>query len=80
MVKQKNTAKLSICEQCQIRKEAPLYNAYNPRCIMCGAYGIKALQRLDIERSAKTARLRTWLTGYVNDGHDEQELRRLAKT
>ena len=69
---------IEACKQCQNRKEAPLHNAYNPLCLLCGAHGIRGLQRMAIERTLKTARLKAWLAGYVEDGHDEKDLRRLA--
>jgi hypothetical protein len=75
----KKTVEATPCQQCQNRKESPLYNVYNPLCLMCGAAGIQSLQRMQLHREAKTQRLQAWLADYVKYGHSEAELRRLAK-
>jgi hypothetical protein len=73
------TSAANTCQQCETRKEAPLHNAYNPLCLPCGAIGIASLQRMNIDKEQKKARLTAWLQHWMTFGHSESELRRLAK-
>lgn len=64
----------STCEDCT--REA---NLFNPVCVNCGARMIRAIQALRIPPENKAARCRAVLKDWMAFGHDEAELRRLAK-
>jgi hypothetical protein len=51
-----------------------------PTCLWCGARLIARIQALQRPRSEITARCRKVLADWMAMGHDETELRRLAKT
>ena len=67
------------CQQCQNRKEATLHNVYNPLCLKCGADGATGIRRFGRPKEEENRRLREWLESYVSYGHNELELRELAK-
>lgn len=68
------------CECCEAAREAPAHNLYTPACLWCGARLIQALGRLhDRPRSEIAARRRAVLTDWMAYGHEEAQLRALAK-
>lgn len=68
-----------MCECCQNARISPGYNVHCPRCAHCGARLIQNIQRLTINREAKVSRCRQVLADWINHGHSEAELRRMAK-
>lgn len=62
------------CEDCTRE-----LNRYSPACVNCGARMIRAIQALRIPPEEKSARCRRVLEDWVAHGHNEQQLRLLAK-
>ena len=53
---------------------------FNPACLWCGARAIQYIQRvLAISRDAKAQRCKETLARWMELGHSEPEIRRLAK-
>ena len=50
-----------------------------PTCIYCGARLIQNIQMLNRPREERSARCKAVLQDWMGYGHDEAELRRLAK-
>ena len=67
------------CRNCNAAREAPDYRMHCPTCIHCGARLIQAIQRLPRPREEIQRRCRAVLNDWVAMGHDEKELRALAK-
>ncbi len=74
------------CEECQAARQFPGHNRHDLKCLHCGARLIQAIQRLrplpTVEETTAAQikrRCRTVLTDWVAYGHDEQQLRALAK-
>ena len=65
---------------CAATREAPNWPRHCPTCLWCGARLIARIQALQRPRSEVTARCRKVLTDWMAMGHDEAELRRLAKS
>lgn len=67
------------CAVCNAAREAPAHRFYCPTCIHCGARLIQSIQRLPRARDEIRDRCRKVLHDWMQYGHDEQELRKLAK-
>lgn len=67
------------CDCCKAAQEAPAYRLYCPTCLWCGARLIRKLGTLPRTRDEITARRRQVLQDWMSYGHEESELRRLAK-
>ena len=72
------------CSQCQaISKhqcDPAKRSMFNPACLWCGARQIQYTQRvLLIGRDAKVQRCQEILARWLELGHSEEEIRRLAK-
>ena len=73
------------CQPCAtIHKHYPrdphLYRMHCPTCIHCGARLIQKLQRLyQLTTEQRRDRCRQALADWMAQGHDEQQLRALAK-
>ena len=70
---------MRVCECCANARVGPGYAMFDPTCIFCGARLIWKIQRKPITRDEKLSRCRTVLQDWLQYGHDEQEIRRLAK-
>lgn len=70
---------MRLCECCQRATEGPAYPMFDPACLWCGARLIWRIQRLQIGRSDASVRCRTVLQDWLQYGHSEMEIRRLAK-
>lgn len=70
---------MRTCECCQRAGEWPAYSVHCPSCLHCGARLIRKIQRLPIQREAKIQRCRTVLADWMEHGHSEMDIRRLAK-
>ena len=68
-----------MCECCTNARIGPAYATHDPACIFCGARLIWKIQRKPIPRDQKIERCRKVLQDWLKYGHDEQEIRRLAK-
>lgn len=68
------------CKNCNAARETNGHHRYfDPLCLWCGARLIQKIGRLEIPASESIARRRVVLTDWVEFGHSETELRRLAK-
>lgn len=72
------------CTQCQAiskhQADPAMRSMFNPACLWCGARAIQYTQRvLLIGRDAKVQRCREVLARWLELGHSEAEIRRLAK-
>lgn len=67
------------CECCQRAQEGPGYSMFDPACHFCGARLIWRIQRLQIGREEARGRCRKVLNDWLQYGHSESEIRRLAK-
>lgn len=71
---------MSTCHECQrARETAGRFAWYCPKCLYCGARLIARLQVMQRPRSEITERCRKVLADWMAMGHDEQQLRALAK-
>ena len=66
------------CEVCQSAIERE-HRMHCPTCIYCGARLIQNIQKLNRPREERSARCKAVLQDWMGYGHDEAELRRLAK-
>ena len=67
------------CDCCKAAQEAPAYRLYCPTCLWCGARLIQVLGTLPRPREEIANRRRQVLADWMSYGHEESELRRLAK-
>lgn len=67
------------CDCCKAAQEAPAYNLYCPACLWCGARLIQVLGTLPRPRDEIAERRRKVLADWGRYGHEESDLRRLAK-
>lgn len=70
------------CECCLAAREAPAHRMFSPACLWCGARLIQSLAGLRNAHNRREEigeRRRAVLSGWMAYGHDETELRRLAK-
>jgi len=73
------------CQSCQtIRKHYPAdpqqHRQHCPTCLHCGARLIQKMQRLyQLTAEQRRDRCRQTLAQWLAQGHDEQQLRKLAK-
>ena len=72
------------CTQCNAiavhQADPAKRSTFNPACLFCGARAIQYIQRiLAISRDAKAQRCRETLDRWMELGHSESEIRRLAK-
>ena len=67
------------CTDCTATREAPAWPMHNPTCLYCGATLIQRIGKYSIPISAATERRRAVLDDWVAHGHDEAQIRRLAK-
>ena len=71
---------MRVCECCQRAREGPGYTLFDPACLFCGARLIWRIQRLlQRPREERIARCRQALADWMEHGHSEAEIRRLAK-
>ena len=71
---------MKACHECQrARETAGRCPWYCPKCLWCGARLIARIQTLERPRSEITDRCRKVLADWMAMGHDEMEIRRLAK-
>lgn len=70
---------MRTCECCQRAGEGPAYSLHCPSCLHCGARLIWKIQRLMIPQDERRARCRAVLQDWLQYGHNEMEIRRLAK-
>lgn len=67
------------CTNCETARTFPEYRMFDPACLHCGARLIQLLGRLPIGASECTARRRNELAIWLHHGHQEADLRSLAK-
>ena len=68
------------CTNCETAREFPDYRMFNPACLHCGARLIQKMQRLyQLTAEQRRDRSRDALAAWMCQGHDEQQLRKLAK-
>lgn len=67
------------CECCQNARIGPAYATHDPTCIFFGARLIWRIQRFQIPREQKQERCRKVLADWMEYGHSEAEIRRMAK-
>ena len=73
------------CQPCAVihkhyRNDPQLYRQHCPTCLACGARLIQKLQRLyQLTTEQRRDRCRQALADWMAQGHDEGELRALAK-
>lgn len=71
---------MTTCHECQrARETAGRCPWYCPKCLYCGARLIARLQVMQRPRSEIVERCRKVLADWMAMGHDEQQLRALAK-
>jgi len=68
-----------MCDLCNIARQFPEHPRFCPSCIFCGARIIQLLGKLPIGVTECTTRRQQSLAVWVEWGHSEQEIRRLAK-
>ncbi len=72
---------MTACHECQrARETAGRFTWYCPKCLWCGARLIARIQTFPRPRSEINDRCRKVLADWMAMGHDEQQLRTLAKT
>ena len=69
---------MTPCTDCQRSEGGTGWPLHNPACLECGGRYLKAIQRLQIGQEDKRERLRAALKVWMEYGHSEAELRRLA--
>ena len=67
------------CQDCQRAAAGPLYALHCPTCVYCGARLIQRIQKLQITADSKRSRCRQVLADWLAHGHNETQLRALAK-
>lgn len=67
------------CDCCSAAMVAPDYRRYDPLCLWCGARLIRRLGRWNMSKEKLVSRRQKVLADWISYGHDELELRRLAK-
>lgn len=67
------------CKNCETSIDFPDYRMFNPACLFCGARYIQLLGRRPLTREQCQVRRRQVLSTWMQHGHDEQQLRALAK-
>ncbi len=67
------------CQDCQRAAVGPLYRLHCPTCVYCGARLIQKIQKLPISAEDKRTRCRQVLADWLAFGHNELQLRALAK-
>lgn len=68
-----------MCLRCDLTRENPNHPLHCPKCLYCGARVIWRVQRLRIAKEDVIERCRQALADWMERGHSEDELRRLAK-
>jgi len=68
-----------MCQPCNTARAYPAHRMHCPSCIFCGARLIQNLGRLPIAVSDITRRRPETLALWLDYGHDEKEIRGLAK-
>ena len=68
-----------MCQCCEIARDCPKYAMFCPSCIHCGARIIQQLASLPISTSECSARRKAMLYVWLEQGHNEVEIRRLVK-
>ena len=68
-----------ICSCCDTAREFSAYRMFNPACLHCGARMIQRLGAMEISQPDCVRRRRAALAVWMEYGHSETELRRLAK-
>ena len=67
------------CKDCNTARSFAQYNSFNPACIHCGARIIQLWPTLPITDSECVTYRRQSLKTWMDWGHDEAEIRKLAK-
>lgn len=68
-----------MCNCCDKARDFAAYPQFNPACLHCGARIIQHLGKLNIGQSECTRRRRESLADWLAYGHNESEIRKLAK-
>ena len=68
-----------MCNFCQIAREYSGHRFFSPSCLWCGARLIQTLGRLPIGETECRDRRKAVLSDWIGYGHNEQDLRRLAR-
>lgn len=68
-----------MCTPCNRARLDPGHTMHCPSCLWCGARAIQRLGKMAIPVSDSNRRRRATLAEWVSFGHNESELRRLAK-
>lgn len=68
-----------MCSTCDRARAFPAYTLYCPSCLWCGARLIQLLGAMQITQPESNRRRRETLAEWLEWGHSEVELRRLAK-
>ncbi len=66
------------CQCCHTCSLFPGYRMFDTKCIHCGARLLQRVRTLPIAASASTARQKAVIRDWVNYGHNEAKLLRLA--
>ena len=66
------------CTDCQRYTSSPSWRQCDPACLECGGRYLRLIQKLQIPSEDKRNRLRAALKVWMDLGHSEAELRRLA--
>jgi hypothetical protein len=67
------------CDECAVARGWPAHNTFNPACLYCGARYIRHLGTLRTSAADIAVRRRGVLDVWKKHGHDEAQLRALAK-
>ena len=67
------------CQRCNTAKDFPGHQMFDPACIFCGARLIQRLILQPITPEQCRDRRKAVLADWMAHGHDEQQLRALAK-
>lgn len=69
-----------MCIPCDKAREFPGHTMHCPSCLYCGARAIQRLGNMAIPMSDSNRRRRETLAEWMDWGHSEVDLRRLAKS